>query len=67
MFIELKNSAGKSVKIIKTISGNVLTIKPVSILSNGKYTLVLHTGSLKDMAGYSLGRYSTVFTVKRTR
>jgi len=66
MFIELKNSIGKSVKIIKTIFGNVLTIKPVSKLSNGKYTLILHTGSIKDMAGYSMGLYTTVFTVMRT-
>ena len=66
MFIELKNSSGHSVKIIKTLSGNMLTIKPVSKLAFGKYTLVLHTGSIKDLAGYSLGVYTTVFTVERT-
>lgn len=66
-YIELKNSKGKTVAINKTISGNVLTITPVSALTKGtKYTLILHTGCVTDIAGNNLALHSNVFTTDST-
>ena len=63
MVIELKTSGGKEVKLIKTISGNTLTLKPATYLSKRvKYTIILHTGSVTDLAGNNLALYSSSFT-----
>ena len=63
LWIELKNSTGKLVPITKSISGNVLTITHASLFTNGRYTLILHTGSITDLNGNPLLIYSTCFTV----
>lgn len=61
--INLVNSAGTPVKIYKSINGNVLSISH-SLLSKGvRYTLVLHSGSLTDLAGKGIKVYSTSFRV----
>ena len=66
LWINLKNSAGTLVSTNKSISGNVLTITHASLLTTGKYTLILHTGSLKDLAGNSLSAYTSNFIVDST-
>ena len=64
MFIELKNSAGTLIPITRSISGNVLSITPNSLLKAGtKYTIILHTNSIKDLASNGLAAlYTTKFT-----
>ena len=63
MVIELKTSTGKEISFTRTISGNTLTIKSKSLLSKGiKYTLILHTGSVTDLANNNLATYSSSFT-----
>ncbi len=63
-WIELKNSNGTLIPFTTNISGNVLTIKPTISLAKGvKYTVILHTGCVTDLAGNKLALYSSVFTV----
>lgn len=62
-WIELLNSSGKAVNISKSVSGKVLTIKPTSNLAESKYKLVLHTGSVTDLAGNPQALKSYVFSV----
>jgi hypothetical protein len=63
MWIELRNSSGKAVSIKKGISSNVLAIKPKSPLINGKYNLLLHTGSVTDLNNNPIALYTSSFTV----
>ena len=63
MWIELENSTGKLTVITASISGNVLTINHSALLTNGKYSLALHTGSVTDLAGNPLAFYGSSFTV----
>ena len=66
-YIELKNSNGTAVPFTKSIKGSVLTITPNSTLVQGmKYSLILHTGCVTDMAGNSLAMYVTKFTTNKT-
>ena len=60
-WIELKDSTGKAVDFTKSINENVLTITPTSNLKGTKYTLILHTGSLTDLAGNKLALYTSTF------
>lgn len=63
MWIEFKNSNGKSVQFTSNLTGKKLYLKPKSQLAhNTLYTVVLHSGSVKDRAGNGLGVYSTKFT-----
>ncbi|AEG19373.1 Ig-like domain-containing protein [Methanobacterium paludis] len=65
-WIELLDSTGKAVSFTKSISGNVLTITPDSALVKGtKYTLLLHTGCVTDLAGNNLKGYVSRFTIKK--
>ncbi|AEG19374.1 Ig-like domain-containing protein [Methanobacterium paludis] len=65
--IELLDSTGKAVSFTKSISGNVLTITPDNALVKGtKYMLLLHTGSVTDLAGNNLKGYVSRFTVDST-
>jgi methionine-rich copper-binding protein CopC len=66
MSIELKNSNGTNISISKTITGNVLTINHTSLLTNGKYTLILYTGSVTDLAGHPMTLYTSSFTMDST-
>ena len=63
MDIILTNSSGAPVAITTSINGNVLTINHKALLTNGKYTLTLHTGSITDLAGNNLALCSSSFTV----
>ncbi len=61
LVIELKTRTGKEVLFIRTISGN--TLKPKSLLSKGiKYSIILHTGCVTDLANNNLAVYSSSFT-----
>ena len=62
-WIELKDSSGKAVSFTKSISGSVLTITPTSSLTKGTlYTLIIHTGSLKDLTGNNVSLATSTFT-----
>jgi methionine-rich copper-binding protein CopC len=61
--IELVSSNGTSVSVKCSVSGNVLTITPTSALSKGvKYTVLIHTGCVTDLAGNNVAGYVTRFT-----
>lgn len=60
-WIELRSN-GKIIKITKTLSGNTLTIHPKNLLLSGaKYTIVIHTNSIKDLANNKIALYTTNF------
>lgn len=63
-WIEFKTSTGTSIKFSTSVSGNVLTIKPSSLLKNKtKYTLVLHSNSVTSTGGAGLAKpYQNSFT-----
>ncbi len=62
-WIELKNNKGTVIPSTWSINGNVLTITPSTALSKGvKYTLLIHTGSVTDLAGNNIAGYVSRFT-----
>jgi transglutaminase-like putative cysteine protease len=66
-WIELVTSDGTVVPSNWSISGNVLTVTPSSALSKGvKYLLLIHTGSVKDLAGNNVAGYVSRFTADAT-
>ncbi|MTK63911.1 MAG: hypothetical protein F8N15_05150 [Methanobacterium sp.] len=69
MWIEFKNSKGQAVQFTSNLTGKTLYIKPKSQLAHQtSYTVTLHSGSVKDMAGNGIALYSTKFTtVKATK
>ena len=62
-WIELLNSTGEAMPFTTSIDGNVLTITPVSGLVEAAYKLMLHTGSITDLAGNLLAGQSFRFSV----
>ncbi|MCE7697386.1 MAG: Ig-like domain-containing protein, partial [Methanobacterium paludis] len=65
-WIELLDGKGKAVSFTKSINGNVLTIKPTTLVKGAKYRLLLHTGSITDLSGNNLAGYVYSFTVDGT-
>jgi hypothetical protein len=65
-WIELLNTkTGVVVPVSTSISGNVLSITPNSLLANGVvYQVILHTGSVTSLVGNPLSLYSSKFTTK---
>lgn len=61
--IEFKTNLGTSVSFNTSIVGNRLTLIPTSTLNNSKYSIILHTGSVKDLAGNSLPLWGSNFTI----
>ncbi|MCE7698030.1 MAG: Ig-like domain-containing protein [Methanobacterium paludis] len=62
-WIEFQDSSGTLIPITGSISDNVLTITLNSTLSSGvKYALLIHTGSVTDLAGNNVAGYVTRFT-----
>jgi hypothetical protein len=62
-WIELKNNSGTVIPTTITINNNILTITPTNPLTNGtKYTIYIHTGAIKDLAGNPTTAYTTRFT-----
>lgn len=65
-FIVLKASNGSVVNIIKEVSGSVLTINHRTMLEyNTRYTLILHTGCVKDLTGNPVALTSSYFTTHK--
>ena len=62
-WIELKNRSGVIIPITTSINNNILTITPVNALNEDKYTIILHTGSLTDLAGNPIALWSSNFSV----
>lgn len=60
--VDLENSSGIE-KFALSISGKVLTIKPLKSLHNGIYSLFLYPGCVTDIAGNPLSTYASYFTV----
>jgi ferric-dicitrate binding protein FerR (iron transport regulator) len=55
--ILLRDAAGNAVVVVKSISGRVLTLDPVSDLAPGTvYTVIIPAGALKDAAGNLLAQ-----------
>jgi hypothetical protein len=67
-YITLKNSKGVSIPLVETISRNLLTIKHSNQLAYGAiYTLILHTGCVKDKTGNGLtNMYNIKFTTVKS-
>ncbi|MCE7698033.1 MAG: Ig-like domain-containing protein, partial [Methanobacterium paludis] len=62
-WIELVNSHGQIIPITTSISGSTLTITPTNNLTTAiKYTVLIHTGSITDLAGNNIAGYVTRFT-----
>jgi hypothetical protein len=65
-FIELKTSNGTVVNIFKEVNGQVLTINhPIILDFNTRYTVYLHTGCVKDIAGNPIAPCSSYFTTHK--
>ena len=64
MWIELKNSNGTVESFKTTILGNILSIKPSSLLASGTaYIVILHSNSVTDLKGNGfVGPYTIKFT-----
>ncbi|UTB32483.1 MAG: Ig-like domain-containing protein [Methanobacterium sp. ERen5] len=63
MWIEFKNSKGQAVQFTSNLTGKILYIKPKSQLAHQtSYSVILHSGSVKDLAGNGIAMYSTKFT-----
>jgi hypothetical protein len=68
MWIEfLKGSNAVAFTTSPITSGTkTLTLTPTQTLTNGTFTIILHTGSINDTAGNPLAYYTTKFTVDTT-
>ena len=61
--IALQSSNGTLIPVTTSVSGSVLTITPKSALSKGvRYTVLVHTGSVTDLAGNNVAGYVSRFT-----
>lgn len=64
-WIELISRGGIISPIKKYITGNSLTIKTTDMMAKGiRYTLLVHTNSIKDLAGNSAVGYTSIFTTE---
>ena len=62
-WIELKNSNGTYVPINTSINGNLLTISHPLLAIGTRYTVLLHSGSLTDLAGKGITIFASSFRV----
>ncbi len=61
--IQFINSKGTAIPFTTTITGNTLNIIPTQLLAHGsEYSIILHTNSIKDLAGNGISVFSTKFT-----
>jgi uncharacterized phage protein gp47/JayE len=59
----VNTKTGALVPVTTSISGNVLSIAPDSVLANGVvYQVLLHTGSVTNLVGDPVGAYVSKFT-----
>jgi methionine-rich copper-binding protein CopC len=67
MWIELKNSSGTTITTAKSINGKILTIDPTITLARGtRYTVLIHTGAVTDLAGNPIASKVITFTTGNT-
>ena len=67
ILIQLKSSNGTVIPITTSISGKVLTINHATLLNKAtKYTILLQSGSVTDLAGNPIAYYSRSFTTDST-
>jgi hypothetical protein len=59
--ITIKNSAGKILKLTKTIKGNTLSIKTTKRSTNTWYTVTIPRAAIKD---YTSNNLTTTYTFK---
>ena len=59
----INRNTGTAVDFTTSINGNVLTITPTSDLSEGWYKVIVHTGSVTDLAGNMVAVKSFTFSV----
>ncbi len=62
-WIEFKTSNGMSRAFSTFIRGNTLIIRPSSALIEGKYHLLIHSGSVTDLVGNGVSSYLSTLTV----
>ncbi len=60
--IQIVNSKGTVISTTTSINGSVLTINHSKLAKTTKYTVILHTGCITDIAGNKLALYTTKFT-----
>lgn len=67
LWIEFKNSNGKAVSFTSNLTSKTLYLKPKTPLAhNTNYTIILHSGCIKDLSGNGLKIQSTKFTTIQT-
>jgi transglutaminase-like putative cysteine protease len=67
-YIKLKNSKGSTIPITMGIVGNILVINPINNLTKGmKYTVYLHSGSIKDLNGNGISLQGLGFTTQSVK
>ena len=59
----IDRNTGTAVDFTTSINGNVLTITPTSALAEGWYKVIIHTGSVTDLAGNMVAVKSFTFSV----
>ena len=60
---ELRTITGKKVATKNVINGKQLILSPTSSLAMGKYVIIVHTGSVKDLTGNKNQYFTSSFTV----
>ncbi|UTB32938.1 MAG: right-handed parallel beta-helix repeat-containing protein [Methanobacterium sp. ERen5] len=63
-WIEFTSNKGTHVKFKETITNNTVTLTPITELNDSKYTITLHTGSIKDTAGNTITLFGTTLKIK---
>jgi len=63
VWVVLRKGTGKTISVKTTVKGNTLTITPKNTLSIGKYSLTIHSGTVKDSDGINNKLLKTSFTV----
>jgi hypothetical protein len=67
MWIEFKNSKGNAVPFSSNLTGRTLYLTPKTQLAHKtSYTITLHSGCVKDLAGNGLRMQTTKFTTIQT-
>jgi PKD repeat protein len=61
--IQLKTSSGTLIPTTKSINGNLLTIRPTTVLAEAKYLLLLYAGCVTDLASTPVAAKTTSFSV----
>ena len=64
--IQLTNGFGTIITITTNINNNTLTITPNNPLIENNYTVILHSGSLTDIAGNPVAEWNSNFIVGKS-